>query len=97
MEDDELFVIVRGYLPFDDTNLAVLYEKGDAQFLKKRRKMYLLMTKFYRYTRFPWIQIGIHIGMSSCLDLSWFFEKEGECDIGEGEWTGAVLDIRERL
>ncbi|GJX00258.1 hypothetical protein Tco_0184171, partial [Tanacetum coccineum] len=24
----------------------------------------------------PWIQIGIHIGMSSCLDLSGFFEKE---------------------
>nr|GEW13167.1 CBL-interacting serine/threonine-protein kinase 1 isoform X1 [Tanacetum cinerariifolium] len=33
--DDELFVIVTGYLPFDDTNLAVLYEKGDAQVAKR--------------------------------------------------------------
>ncbi|GJR48156.1 hypothetical protein Tco_1316259 [Tanacetum coccineum] len=29
MEDDELFVIVTGYLPFDYTNLVVLYDKDN--------------------------------------------------------------------
>ncbi|KAL0367859.1 UNVERIFIED_CONTAM: CBL-interacting protein kinase [Sesamum radiatum] len=52
----------QGYLPFDDRNLAVLYQKpSDAE---KDPDSPTLINAFQL------------IGMSSCLDLSGFFEKE---------------------
>ncbi|KAK4383294.1 CBL-interacting protein kinase [Sesamum angolense] len=57
-----LYVILTGYLPFDDRNLAVLYQKpSDGE---RDPDSPTLINAFQL------------IGMSSCLDLSGFFEKE---------------------